>query len=122
MQPSPTRRRAALLLASVVSLPMPAAAHAIVISAAPAVDTVLRSGSVPIELRFNSRIDHERSRLMLLRPDGSALSLPLLAAARPDTLVAKIDGLAPGSYRIRWQVLAVDGHITRGDIPFAIGE
>jgi methionine-rich copper-binding protein CopC len=59
---------------------------------------------------------------MLLRPDGSALSLPLLAAARPDTLVAKIDGLAPGSYRIRWQVLAVDGHITRGDIPFAIGE
>ena len=30
-------------------------------------------------------------------------------------------GLAPGSYVLRWQVLSVDGHITRGDIPFKVG-
>jgi methionine-rich copper-binding protein CopC len=28
--------------------------------------------------------------------------------------------LAPGNYTIRWQVLAVDGHITRGDVPFTV--
>jgi methionine-rich copper-binding protein CopC len=28
--------------------------------------------------------------------------------------------LLPGEYRLRWQVLASDGHITRGEIPFAV--
>lgn len=121
MQPSPTRRRAALLLASVVSLPMPAAAHAIVISAAPAVDAVLRSGSVPIELRFNSRIDQRLSRVTLTGPDGKTAILTLGASTSPDLLTAEAHGLAPGAWRLHWQVLSVDGHITRGDIPFTVG-
>jgi len=29
-------------------------------------------------------------------------------------------GLAAGAYRLRWQVLASDGHITRGEIPFTV--
>jgi methionine-rich copper-binding protein CopC len=28
--------------------------------------------------------------------------------------------LSPGKYAIHWQVLAVDGHITRGQIPFEV--
>ena len=28
--------------------------------------------------------------------------------------------LQPGDYVARWQVLAVDGHITRGDVPFTV--
>ena len=28
--------------------------------------------------------------------------------------------LTPGAYVMRWQVLAVDGHITRGDVPFTV--
>jgi methionine-rich copper-binding protein CopC len=122
MQPSPLGRRAALLVAGLALLPLPAAAHAIIVSADPAVDAVLHTPTVPVVLRFNSRIDRERSRLTLLRPDGSSQPLPLASAQRPDTLAAKIDGLAAGHYRLRWQVLAVDGHITRGDIPFAVGE
>jgi copper resistance protein C len=122
MQPSPLRRRAAVLVTGVALLPMPAAAHAIVVAADPAVDAVLHGATAPVLLRFNSRIDRERSRLTLLRADGSSQPLPLAPVERPDTLAAKIDGLAPGHYRLRWQVLAVDGHITRGDIPFAVGE
>jgi methionine-rich copper-binding protein CopC len=30
--------------------------------------------------------------------------------------------LATGVYVLRWQVLAVDGHITRGDIPFSVDQ
>jgi homogentisate 1,2-dioxygenase len=37
-----------------------------------------------------------------------------------DALIAKASGFAPGRYKIRWQVLAIDGHITRGDIPFTV--
>jgi hypothetical protein len=123
MQPSSLRRRAAFfLIASATLLPLPAAAHAIIVSSDPAVDAMVRPPSLPIVLRFNSRIDRERSRLTLLRPDGSSEPVALAPEGPPDTLAAKLDGLAPGRYRLRWQVLAIDGHITRGDIPFAVGE
>ena len=36
-------------------------------------------------------------------------------------LVRSTDALSPGAYVLRWQVLAIDGHITRGDIPFVVG-
>ena len=122
MQPSSLLRRAAFsFIAGAALLPLPAAAHAIIISSDPAVDAVVRP-SLPIMLRFNSRIDPERSRLTLLRPDGSSQPVALAPDGRPDTLAARLDGLAPGRYRLRWQVLAIDGHITRGDIPFVVGE
>jgi methionine-rich copper-binding protein CopC len=123
MQPSSLRRRAAFFLVTGATLlPLPAAAHAIIVSSDPAADAVVRPPSLPVMLRFNSRIDPERSRLTLLRSDGSSELLPLAPDRRPDTLAAKLDGLTPGRYRLRWQVLAIDGHITRGDIPFAVGE
>ena len=122
MQPSSLCRRAAFLLVAVAPLlPQPATAHAIIVSSDPAVDAVVRP-SQPVMLRFNSRIDRERSRLTLLHPDGSSEPLALAPDGPPDTLAAKLDGLAPGRYRLRWQVLAIDGHITRGDFPFAVGE
>jgi methionine-rich copper-binding protein CopC len=34
-------------------------------------------------------------------------------------LLARAD-LSPGAYSVRWQVLAVDGHITRGEVPFTV--
>lgn len=123
MQPSSLRRRAAFsLIAGAALLPLPAAAHAVIVSSDPAVDAVVRPPTLPVMLRFNSRIDRERSRLTLLRPDGSSEPVALATDGRPDTLAAKLDGLAPGRYRLRWQVLAIDGHISRGDIPFAVGE
>ena len=97
-----------------------AGAHAIVVSAQPAVDAVVHGTTAEVVLRFNSRIDRERSRLLLVRADGSSTALALEDTPSPDTLVAKAAGLAPGPYRLRWQVLAIDGHITRGDIPFTV--
>lgn len=110
------RALAPLLLA----IPLPANAHAVILAAEPAPGASLQGPRVEVDLRFSSRIDAERSRLTLTLPDGDPRVLPLAHSDRPDTLAATIDGLAPGRYRLRWQVLAVDGHITRGDIPFAV--
>ena len=52
--------------------------------------------------------------------DGAAQELKLDDKGPVDALVGKANGLAPGKYKIRWQVLAIDGHITRGDIPFTV--
>jgi copper resistance protein C len=102
--------------------PAAALAHAIVIASKPAVNAVVPAASLPIELRFNSRIDLKLSRLTLIGPGGKATTLTLAPETAPDLLAAQTDELAPGTYRLRWQVLSVDGHITRGDIPFKVGE
>lgn len=97
-----------------------ASAHAIIVESAPAVDALVKGPDVPVVLRFNSRIDRERSRLILTGPDGKAQTLGTSDASPPDLLKADASGLQPGAYTLRWQVLAVDGHITRGDIPFQV--
>ena len=75
---------------------------------------------IPLRLRFNSRIDRARSRLTLIRADHSTEVLPILPEGTDDLMLSKVT-LTPGSYVVRWQVLAVDGHITRGDIAFTVG-
>lgn len=70
-----------------------------------------------MQLRFNSRIDKARSRLTLIRTDKSQDTLTIQTGGPPDILAAHLE-VKPGAYVLRWQVLAVDGHITRGDVPF----
>ena len=99
-------------------LPGAAQAHAILLDSQPAARGVAAPGPARITLRFNSRIDQARSRLALRR-DGADQTLPLQPTGAEDVLAAQAT-LAPGSYVLRWQVLAVDGHITRGDVPFVV--
>jgi len=47
--------------------------------------------------------------------------LPITETATEDGLRTTVS-LVPGLYSLRWQVLAVDGHITRGDVPFTVGD
>jgi methionine-rich copper-binding protein CopC len=96
-----------------------ARAHAILIQSDPAAGGAIRAGRVTLALRYNSRIDTYRSRLTLTLPDGSQTVLPIQPAPTPDVLRADTL-LSPGAYSLRWQVLAVDGHITRGDVPFTV--
>jgi copper resistance protein C len=97
-----------------------AVAHALVIEASPAIDSSVTGPGVEFVLRFNSRLDRDRSRLILIGPDGVNRRLSVSHDSSLDTLKANASALAPGSYKLRWQVLAIDGHITRGDIPFRI--
>jgi methionine-rich copper-binding protein CopC len=97
-----------------------AEAHAIVVESTPAAGQSVAGPDVAVRLRFNSRIDHERSRLTLLDPAGESRPLAIDAGGGDDVLTGRANGLAAGAYRLRWQVLAVDGHITRGEVPFTV--
>ncbi len=109
----------ALLFLIGMFTPNIAAAHAILIAGTPAPGASVPAGHLDVRLRFNSRIDPGRSRLTLIAPDRRQITLPVLPAALPDVLNATAE-LAPGAYVLRWQVLAVDGHITRGDVAFSV--
>src|SRR5262249_1822145 len=99
---------------------VPAWAHAVIISAAPNADAQVAPGKVAIRLEFNSRIDKERSRLQLTAPDGGKSDITIDQSGEPNIITATTGDLAAGAYVLRWQVLAIDGHITRGDIPFNV--
>jgi methionine-rich copper-binding protein CopC len=122
MQPGSRNFYASVLFAVAVTFlaVAPAAGHAVLLESTPALNSSVSGPNVPIKLRFNVRIDTIRSRLTLLRPDGSAQALEISKQAPADTLSAEATGLPAGAYRLRWQVLASDGHITRGEIPFTV--
>ncbi len=57
---------------------------------------------------------------MLVAPDGAQTALAILEQTSPDALSSQAKALKSGSYILRWQVLANDGHITRGEVPFQV--
>ena len=122
MFPGPRIRVAVLFFAATASLLLDASvfAHAVLLESSPALKSSISGPDVPLRLRFNVRVDAARSRLTLVDPDGSSQTLEISRQDPPNTLSAHARGLRPGVYRLRWQVLASDGHITRGEIPFNV--
>ncbi len=71
-------------------------------------------------MKFKSRVGGKRSTLLLSTSDSQSKPLTIEQQSAPDTLTAHATKLGPGKYAIHWQVLATDGHITRGEIPFSV--
>ena len=120
MPPVSRSRRALLAGVLVLALsPRQSQAHAILEASQPAAGAAIPAGSITLTLRFNSRIDRARSRLTLTKPDHTKAAVPIDPDGPPEILTATLT-LTPGDWSVRWQVLAVDGHITRGDVPFTV--
>ena len=110
----------AFILAIFVMFTSRVDAHAVLKTSSPASGATVAGPDVPITLTFNVRVDAGRSKLQLLMPDNTTTELPAGSQPSPDTLTTEAKGLKPGAYSIRWQVLAPDGHISRGEIPFTV--
>jgi methionine-rich copper-binding protein CopC len=100
--------------------PRVALAHAVLVSAQPGENSTVIGPDVVVLLKYNSRIDMEHSTLTLLAPGGKVGKVAIGSQPAPGLLSAKLTGLAKGAYELRWQVLAIDGHVTRGKVPFQI--
>jgi len=116
------RRRAALtwvLCASLIAVaPAKLYAHAVLVESNPKAGSTVKGPGLTVWLRFNVRVDGSRSRCTLSLPNGTTKSLPLDKQSKPDILTGKATGLSPGKYQLQWQVLAADGHISRGELTF----
>jgi len=95
-------------------------AHAILMESTPKLNSTVKGPDFDIMLRFNVRIDGERSRVRLVAPDGTTSTLTLASQASPDILKTHVAGLKPGAYKLQWHVLASDGHMSKGEIPFTV--
>jgi len=106
--------------AAVALAPGIARAHAIVVAAHPAMNSTVAAGELEIRLDFNSRIDQKRSRLSLQRPDGSEIAVAPAPGGPPGVLAGRAQVAGEGRWKLRWQVLSLDGHITRGEVSFSV--
>src|SRR5262245_41731201 len=84
---------------------LPLNGHAILLSAAPEANQTISGPVTEVKLRFNSRIDVKRSRLVLRTPGGQERTLTSNQPSA-DTVSSGVADLSPGSYLLRWQVLA----------------
>jgi copper resistance protein C len=100
--------------------PRLAFAHAHLESSTPAANATVPAGPIAIELRFNSRVDGQRSTLGIEIAGGSGKADIAHDTQRSETTLNAHATLQPGHYVIQWQALATDGHITRGEIPFTV--
>ena len=97
----------------------PAFGHAVLLESTPAPHAHVAAGPLAVSFRYNSRIDAPRSKLTLTGPGGATARLATRAGATQNRLQADAT-VTPGAYTLRWQVLALDGHITRGSVPFTV--
>jgi hypothetical protein len=110
-------RRGVFCTVALLTCAITANAHAILKESTPAPNAVVTGPDITIRLRFNSRIDAAHSRIEL--SDGKqGQSIEIGPQTTPDTLTGKASGLHAGPYKVQWQVLATDGHLTRGEFPF----
>ncbi len=105
---------------ALVSAPRFAFAHAVLLRSTPSVNSIVQGPEVSMVFKFNSRVDGSKSQISLVDHSGQSKTLELDKQQALDTLTAHAYKLSPGKYAIRWQVLSVDGHITRGEVPFEV--
>src|SRR5882724_7548941 len=106
-------RKIALTISLAFASTFVAFAHAILLKSTPAANEIVAGPNVTVALTFNSRVDQARSTLTLERPNHTTSKVQIGPdPPSPAKLTASLSGLTPGSYMLRWQVLAVDGHVT----------
>ena len=118
------RALAGLGAVALVSSPALAFAHALVLESRPAQGAQLTEAPREVYLRFNSKLEKRLSHVTIATEKGQPVALPIAvdAGEKPDRLVLPLAHLGPGSYLVRYKVLAVDGHITEGILRFSVLE
>lgn len=89
-----------------------------VLESAPRANAVIGPRSSGFYVRFNRPVDHQDSRLAIMR-DGQVVEVlhPRLESS-PDVLFARAPTLPPGSYALAWRV-GGDPQLD-GEIPFTV--
>lgn len=85
-------------------------AHAVLVSASPAPDSVLTTRPTTITLNFSERVS-DGSSFILTNEDFQEIPVQIMLDDERDTVMwAEVPPLADGLYTVQWLLLANDGH------------
>jgi copper transport protein len=119
-------KRAATVLSLAVALLFGARsiafAHATLVRSEPAADSHLATSPSRVRLVFSEALEITLVKLSIVRSDGSVI--PLSATGDPhdvNAVIAPVNDLATGAYRLQWRVVSADGHPVEGTFSFFVG-
>ena len=99
-----------------------ALAHALLDHAAPAVGSTVREPPAEVRLWFTQEIEPAFSKVQVFDKNGAEVDRKDNQVDHADAMLLKVSlsPLAPGVYRVRWRILSVDEHVTKGDFTFDV--
>jgi copper resistance protein C len=114
------RRSAALLLLLVALRTAPVSAHAILVRSSIGDRPMAADTAASVTLRFNAGIEAKLSKVVLIDAQHTERALSVAAGGSAGELTVDVPALAPGTYGLRYRVLAADGHLTDGLLKFTV--
>lgn len=119
------RQIATVLAASAMLLraASPAAAHAFLDHASPAVGSAVPSAPPAVTLWFTQDLEPAFSNVTVTNQAGQRVDLGNVRVppGQPDVLQVGLKPLPPGTYTVSWHVVSVDTHPTQGTFTFQVG-
>lgn len=99
-----------------------ALAHGHLQSSTPAEGSVLETAPETLTLDFSEALETALSDVTLTDAQGKTLATGELAAEDGDASIVnlKLPELAPGTYRVTWQVTSIDTHRSEGEFSFQV--
>lgn len=95
-------------------------AHAYLESSVPVQESKLDTSPEEVLVRFTEPINTTLSQLTLRDENGQTIPTEQFSESNRE-LILKLPDLDDGIYRVYWQVLALDTHVTDGSFRFSIG-
>jgi copper transport protein len=117
------RFRWLLAIVLLVATPRLAEAHATLVRSMPMAGSHLSAWPGRIVLVFSEEIEVGLARISLVGSDGRTMNVEVRRDPRDvNSLVASVDSLPDGAYRLNWRVVSADGHPVDGSFVFSTGE
>jgi copper resistance protein C len=115
-------RRLGLALAACALTVSAAAGHAVLERAEPRVDSRLKRSPDEIKLYFTERLEPAYSSVRVLNDRGGQVDRrdSRVDRTNPTLLRATFPPLSPGTYKVQWRVLSIDGDVTEGAFTFRV--
>jgi methionine-rich copper-binding protein CopC len=117
--------RTILGIATALALSLSAAsafAHAALQRAVPAVGSEVSGSPRQVQLWFSEALEPTLSKALVKDGAGKIVNADQSAVADDDRrrIDAPVAPLPPGTYRVEWSVVSVDGHKTSGNFAFTV--
>jgi methionine-rich copper-binding protein CopC len=115
-------RRLGLALAACALTTTVAAGHAVLQRAEPRVESKLKRAPDEVKLYFTERLEPAYSAFRVLNDQGVQVDRrdSRVDRTNPALLRATLPPLRPGTYKVQWRVLSIDGDVTEGAFTFRI--
>jgi copper resistance protein C len=116
------RRRLAVSALGLLLLATPAWPHASLVRSSPSRRATLTTAPDRIQLWFNEAIEPKFSSVSVWDATGQQVDLgdARVEPDDPKRLVVGVKPLNGGTYRVRFRVLSVDGHVVESEFPFTL--